>query len=295
MLKSRYKISQLILIGFASLLLFVMPFLVLTGSKSVKHEYLFLLLPVMGFFLFYSTFQNSPRIIFDDAFITARYLFISKTYNWSSIQDIYLSNKQSYLLQRLEATTILFDDGRKLNIWHDMYSNCEPMRALIFQKVAEKIRDPRPNIVRSNLQVINRKRYSGNVYTSFNTLLIIGMFIFMAVSIKGKTESYQSLFFPAGFCLILFLGFGTQMNYFLIDEGCLVIRNQYFPWKNISIKLEDIVEVDIETPNKRSTGLRVITNDFHSKLYGAGSLRDHNWKELLSDLQLIGIPARDDR
>ena len=92
-----------------------------------------------------------------------------------------------------------------------------------------------------------------------------------------------------------FFGMGTQMNYFLIDNGYLIIKNHYFAWLNRKVSLQDVVEVDIEQPNKRSTGLRIITRDFKSKLYGAGSLRDRNWEELLNDLKLIDIPVRDDR
>jgi hypothetical protein len=35
--------------------------------------------------------------------------------------------------------------------------------------------------------------------------------------------------------------------------------------------------------------------NFNSELFGAGTLRNINWEELLKDFKLIGIPARDDR
>jgi hypothetical protein len=85
------------------------------------------------------------------------------------------------------------------------------------------------------------------------------------------------------------------MNYFLIDDGYVIIKNHYFPWQFIKFSLNDIESVDIETPYRRSTGLRILFRNFKSKIYGAGTLRDHNWKDLLNDLKLIGIPARDDR
>ena len=295
MLKSKYKIPQLIIIIIFCLLFMGMPFIILNNGRTFEHRYFVIIFPILSLFLFYSTFQKSPRILFDDEFITARYLFSEKAYRWSSITDIYLSRKENYMLQAMEATSIIFDNEDKLSIWQDVYSNCEEMRSYISQKSSAKIRDPRPNIVSSNLQSITRRRYSGNVYTSFNTLLVVGMAIFMFISTKGKAKSEILILIPIGFIILLFLGVGTQMNYFLIDDGCLFIKNHYFPWVNKQVKLEDIVEVDIETPNKRSTGLRIITKDFKSKIYGAGSLRSGNWDDLLNELKLIGIPARDDR
>jgi hypothetical protein len=293
MLSSKYKIPLLITIVFFCLLFFIMPFIILNDGKSGRHEYLVIIFPILSLFLFYSYSRSSPRIVLDDEFLTAKYLFYSKTYDWSAIKDIYLSKKENYMMQNMEATSILFDNGDKLNIWQDVYGNCEQLRSFISQKASEKIRDPSPNIIANNLRSITRRRYSGNVYTSYNTILIVGMAIFFGISIKFKFDFI--LLIPICFILIFFFGLGTQMNYFLIDEGCLFIRNHYFPWINKKVRLEDIVEVDIETPNKRSTGLRIITKDFNSKLYGAGSLRSKTWKELLSDLRLIGIPSRDDR
>ena len=295
MLRSKYKTPQLVIIIVFCLLFMAMPFIILNNSRTFEHRYFVIIFPILSLFLLYSSFQKSPRILFDDEFLTAKYLFKEKIYSWSSITDVYLSRKENYMLQSMEATSIIFDNGDKLSIWQDVYSNCEEMRNYISQKSSANIRDPRPNIISSNLQYITRRRYSGNVYTSFNTLLVVGMAIFMGISIKGKAKSEILILIPVGFILLLFFGVGTQMNYFLIDEGCLFIKNHYFPWINKQVKLEDIVEVDIETPNKRSTGLRIITKDFKSKIYGAGSLRSRNWDELLGDLKLIGIPARDDR
>jgi hypothetical protein len=277
------------------LVFFAVPFIVSDHGKALKHEYLLALFPLLSVFLLYTTFQKSPRIRFDDDLITLRYPFKTKIYHWSSVRDIYLSRKDSFLWQSMEATSIIFDNDDKLNIWQDFYRNCEQMRDIIFQKAEEKIRDPRPKILAGNLQLIARRRYSGNVYTSFNTLLIVGIAVFMGFSVWGKSGPGFLLLFPVGIVLLLFFGIGTQMNYFLIDEGCLFIRNHYFPWLNRRIDLHDIAEVDVETPNKRSTGLRIITKDFKSRIYGAGSLRSKNWNELLGDLNTIGIPARDDR
>lgn len=295
MVKSKYKIPQLILTVSISALFFLLPFTIMNSGKPIKNEFLLLIMPALSLFLIYTTFQKSPRIAFDDEFITAKSLLNTKTYDWSSIRDIYLSRKESYLSQNLEATSIIFDNDEKILIWQDVYSNCGQIRKLLSVKAADKIRDPRPAWKPGNLMAITRRRYSGNVYTSFNTLLIVGISLFMAFSFLGKMSSEKLIFIPIIFICLLFLGLGTQMNYFLIDDGYLVIKNHYLAWINKKLSLQDIVEIDVEQPNKRSAGLRVMTNDFNSKFYGAGSLRDENWDQLLNDLKIIGIPSRNDR
>jgi hypothetical protein len=82
------------------------------------------------------------------------------------------------------------------------------------------------------------------------------------------------------------------MNFFEIKYGKLIIKNHYFPWKKKEFDLKDIEEVSTETPYRRSTGLRIITYQFESKFYGAGSLRSHTWNDLLKDLESIGIKTK---
>ncbi len=295
MIRSKYKIPQRVFIILFCLLFLVAPFLLIDNKGSIRNGYLLFFLPVLSYIMLYSLFAKSPRIILDENFLTIKYLFKSKSYTWSSVSEIYLGRKANYMMQSMEATYILFDNGEKLYIWQDVYRNTSEMRGFIAHRVSEKIQDPRPNIILKNIQSINRRRYSGNAYTSFNTLLIVGMAIFMGVLIKGKIRVDILLLVPIGVIVTMFFGFGTQMNYFIIDEGYLFIKNQFFPWVNRQIRLEDIVEVDIETPYRRSTGLRIITRDFNFRIYGAGSLRGKNWTDLMEDLKFIGIPVRDDR
>lgn len=295
MIRSRYKIPQLVLLFIFCGLFFVLPFALYKNEKPIGLEYLMYTFPLVSLFLIYITFKNAPRIFFDEEFLTVKFPFVSKTYSWSSIKDIYLSKKEYYMANSMEATSIIFDNNDKLLIWQDVYSNCGQMRKLISDRAADKIRDPKTLINSVNFSTITRRRYSGNVYTSFNTLLIIGISMFFTFSISGKMNSEKLFFIPVLFVSFLFLGLGTQMNYFLIDDGCLIIKNHYFVWVNKKVSLQDIIEVDVEQPNKRSAGLRVMTKDFSSKFYGAGSLRGGNWDELLSDLRAIGIPSRNDR
>ena len=60
-------------------------------------------------------------------------------------------------------------------------------------------------------------------------------------------------------------------------------------------ELEGLIkELVIETPHKQSTSLRIITNDFQSKMYQAGSLRDKTWTKLKEYLLKKEIKVRNE-
>ncbi|MDP9041368.1 MAG: hypothetical protein M3N30_05255 [Bacteroidota bacterium] len=257
-------------------------------------KFLLALFPLAGILLLCSFFQKNPRVVLDTEFITAKYLTGVKTHDWSSISDVFLSRKEDYFTQSLEATVIVFDSQDKLVLMDDMFSNLAELRNFIIQKAAGKIRDAMPQIASKNLQTINRRIYSGNVFISMNNILMMGMAVaFMVMLRPYKFE--PALFMAIGVLLFWYFVTGIQMNYFLIDEGDLFIKNHYFPWKNKRISLSDIEQVDFEIPYRSSTGLRIMSKDFTSTLYRAGTLKDAKWKELLNDLKFIGIPVRDDR
>ncbi len=258
-----------------------------------------LMLILFAIFFPYLLLQKCPRAVFDDEFISAKYLFGSATEDWPSVQEIRLSSKESFTVffifsQTLEATTIIFNNGEKLVLWEDMYQNLAAIREFLAKKAPDKIKDPQSKLVTNNLRSVGMKKYAGNPYTSFNTALIAG---FVAVVLIGAGKAIKfnsSLVVLICFTLLLYLFLGMQMNYFIIDEDVLIIRNHYFPWKKVVIKLSDIREVTTETPYRRSRSLRVLSGRFNSRLFGAGSLRDEDWSQLMKDLKFVGVAVRDE-
>jgi hypothetical protein len=108
--------------------------------------------------------------------------------------------------------------------------------------------------------------------------MIIGIVIFFFIAMPHITETTGILLLPIGFVLLLFFIFGIQMNYFIIYDGKLIIKNHYFFWRQKIYDLNEIREMVIETPYRNSDSLRVITNEYSSTLFGAGSLRNNNWR-----------------
>lgn len=298
MIKSRYKPFQIFITLFISIF-----FGGITSILLVKDNFSDLTTPsfliiFFVFFLPYILFQRAPRITLEDNIITAKYLFKTKKYDWNSITDIFLSKKEYYSIlfilgQDMESTSILFENNEKLILWEDMYSNLAEMREFISEKANEKIKDPKPKVNNSAVLFFDRKIYSGNVWTSFKTIIVAGVILSFGYLIltsppPKKKYAYLILLMP----FIFYTGFGNEMNYFILEGENFIIKNQFFPWKKKVFKLNDISEFVIESPYKRSNSLRVITKEFRSKLFGAGSLRDKHWKEFKDDITTIGIPVR---
>jgi hypothetical protein len=187
-----------------------------------------------------------------------------------------------------EAMVIHFSDGSKAVLFNDMYRNLPELKTFLKTKIAvtEKRKTKAP------LLMLGKEVYAGNPYTSLNTITIL-VFALILLFVVFKPPFKQSVFIGT-FCTtaFFFLLNGWQMNYFIIDNDKLIIKNHYFPWIRKSYYLTDITEIATEMPHRRSISLRVITVNQESKLYGAGSLRTRHWDKLQEDLEKIGIPFR---
>lgn len=254
---------------------------------------------LLAIYLLFSFFFHSPLIVFDENSITVKHIFKSSVYSWNQVSNVFLSTKEYYsvfiiLGQTFESMKLVFSDGKSLIIWEDMYRNMDEMRELVTEKLNDTIHFMKKSSDRPVVNLFSEKKYSGNALTSFNTLLIIGMIIFFCVKLEIKEGREWFMLIPFFFILLLYIFSGMQMNFFEIKYDKFIVRNQYFPWKKREYNLNDIEEVSTESPYRRSTGLRIITYQFESKFYGAGSLRSHTWEELLKDMALMGIKTKND-
>lgn len=256
-----------------------------------------ILVPACGIFLLFVFFQRAPQIFLDESSITSKFLFKRNVYDWNDIGNVLLSTEAMYsayiMAYKTEAMKISFRNGNSLLIWGTMYRNMQEMRSVVAQKL-----DQRLHLVKHTLPMLSlpntETKYAGNPFLSFNTILVAGMAIGLTALSSMKTVNHVSILVPLSITGIFFLMFGFQMYYFKLVEGNLIVKNHYFPWINTSFRLEEIEQVHTEIPYRQSKGLRIITKQFDSKYYGAGSLGNNKWKELLADLKSIGIKTQED-
>lgn len=83
---------------------------------------------------------------------------------------------------------------------------------------------------------------------------------------------------------------GGQLFYFQLDGDRLVVRNHIFRWYQRQYSPEEIGNVSFERRPKSSNVLRILTKDFKSRTFGAGTLWEKHWRELREALEARNIP-----
>lgn len=236
--------------------------------------------------------------------IRFRSLLKSEFVPWDRIAKIDLLGKSHKLLSPAEATILNLDDGQKLEIVASLYENMAMLRTALGQIAAHlEAKEPFelepiaeiPVLEPAGLVNVSKMtNYRGNHLLSFNGMVIYAWIAFSVYFLFATNPSFPfgvGLLFLSGF----FYGFlGSQLHYFCLDDHYLVVKNHIWPWINQAYRLDDIKQVVFETPFRRSTSLRVITQGYQSKLYPGGSLGSKTWKALLRDLQGLGVDTRNE-
>ena len=223
---------------------------------------------------------------------------VSKLLAWISTADIasidFFSRANYYLLigQITIVTEIELITGEKIIIPDPFYRNIGKLKQAIAKNFKGKIipyTSERKIKSSSFLQINDFEKIAGNPYTCFNTLLLAGMVIslFLMQFLPNKVNDIK--FASLIMSVVLYFGLGLQMNYFLISGQDLIVKNHYFFWFTKIYKIENIIAVSFENPYRRSEALKIVTNDFKSRLYGAGSLRSNHWVVLKERLWDLGI------
>lgn len=89
-----------------------------------------------------------------------------------------------------------------------------------------------------------------------------------------------------------YLLFGYQLHYFKLSDKFLIVTNHVWIWRQKKFRLSDIREIVFEQPDKLPVSMRIITNDFNSRLYPAGSLRNETWQDLHKRIKENNIKTR---
>jgi len=298
--RSKYKIGLLIFVIVCSILFFFIGYSIFPKEDNLRYSNVTTLLAlfeiVLSFTFIISFLQLTPRIVFDDEFITVKKLFSTTVYDWNLATEAFLSSNEFILFKGWgDSTVIHFEDGQKFILSAGPYKNEAELRTVIKERLKDKIKDPVNKFTKINSSFFDQKKFAGNPFITNYTICILFIFLMPLFRItQSQVISIEGIFFLAVFLVPIFAAFGTQMNYFVLAGENLIIKNHYFFWKNKAYALSNILEVNIEQTGRRARALRIMTNDLESKTFCAGSLWKRQWRELRDDLGIIGIPVRVD-
>ena len=256
---------------------------------------------------------NFPKIIIDKSGISFYTYFKKEFYNWNEIENIEITGKQnlSFLFSTIpiEATTLNLKSGKQKYIWADNYSNISEIRILL-DRAEKLLSDNKTEINSLDFKIIktvkilnplnskNKIEFNGNHFLSANGLLFYGFIAFVLfMFFQNPTRminDYKALLFLITVGTVMCGIFSFKMHYFIVTEKYIIVKNSIWFWYNKIYEIENVKELVIESPHKQSTSLRIITNDFQSKMYQAGSLRDKTWTKMKEYLLKKAIKVRNE-
>lgn len=253
---------------------------------------------LVAFMLLYSYFRNAPIITIEGQTIK----FAHKTFDLNDIKKISFTGKKPFrfiITFPMEGTTLKFNDGTEKTFFDDLYSNSWKIKSFLEQTIIEQ-KEYKPSqpkkVDRSAIQFENREVFKGNQFTSLRGISLWGLLLFFAIFVlnKGGITSIRSILILFFFAASWFILQSWLMHYFELTKKYLIIRNHNFIWITKIYDLSEIKEVIFETEGKQPNCMRVITKDFKSRLYPAGTLRDENWLALKSKLENEGVLVRNE-
>lgn len=298
------SIATVSIFSFSSAYLLVyLTFLQQNNGKLHANEWLMtfviISLIIIPFHFIFTYFTKSPNVTIKGSQI----IFGNKeTYSLKEIETITLSAKmpfsQAYNFL-LEGMAIQFKNGSKKILYDSMYANLWEIKSFLFQVVEQQqaYQAFEVNQYKSiDLYLTEIQVFKGNQFTSFRglTLWIVIFFSFFLIVITYQHASTETILALIIIVTFFFLFFSWMMNYIIITNDYLVIKNHnIWFWQNV-FALEDIKEVVFETSAKYPYSIRVITKDFKSKLYKSSTLRNNTWLQLKEQLEKKGIAVRNE-
>ncbi|PZX49130.1 hypothetical protein LV85_03261 [Algoriphagus chordae] len=270
--------------------------------KTPIYGSLILFVAIIGTAIHYIKMYKTIAI--DSKGIKISNFFYKKSLAWNEIDEIELIGKSQVANSPVDATILILKNGRKIDLIASRYENMPAIRKTL-QQIIECI-ESNDQILLSPLKATSKvdtadaihlskmTKYSGNHILSFNGFLLYGWIIFSVFIVFTYPNSGGIIIGLVIMFGVLYGSLGLQLHYFYMDQNHLIIKNHVWPWVNDKYRIEDIKQVTIEAPYKKSTSLRVITNGFISKLYSGGSLKFSMWKKFLKDIQNFNIDAKNE-
>lgn len=142
------------------------------------------------------------------------------------------------------------------------------------------------------------KKYAGNPWTSGPTIIIlviipvITLFLFFY---QPHESPLAYLIGASGYMIFFYLGGSLQMNYFIIREHTLVIKNHYNRDELTSIPFEEIASLELISAPRVGICLTLNHINGNIEIYQAQSLCKKHWRAFRDDMMAEGIIFTDDR
>lgn len=238
--------------------------------------------------------KNAPVVS-----VTEQYISVGKEkYPLADILHIDLTGKFPFGYNGVipkEGMLIEFSTGQKIYLFDSIYSNLWQIKQFLEQQVilrqaGEQLQNTTHLSDRSFIG--DTRVFDQNQFISTIGIMAWGeLAIFLLLSLVGNVHFILSMITAfTGILLLIFIS--SRMHYFKIsDEGILIKCHNLF-WIKQYYKLDDIKQIVFEKHRGSTRGIRIITNDFKTKLYYGATLKAKTWVEMKELLKSNGVTIR---
>lgn len=266
-----------------------------TGTFTFKDYFL----PVFSLLTLFMAFFTVARFIGLTPSITVEGDTIrvgKKRYLLSDIEQVYILGKVRfpYIIDHLMlGGTLVFKNGDKRNFYQELYRDGWKLKYFLDQVIIKKqpYTEPGASSKYAHALIEPGVEYKGSLFTSIRSLLamyFIGLLCFGLVKYADRIKLSLLLFSSPGIiCWLLMLIY--TVYYFEVTDEFFIVRNPIFFWKKHIYKLDEIDRVYFETRYKLPNGLRVVSNDYRTKLYWAATLNRKTWLAMKQLLEEKGV------
>ena len=138
--------------------------------------------------------------------------------------------------------------------------------------------------------IVLPQKFSGYQLSSFNGFLFYFL-ITVSCLVFFKEEMNLTIISAVMTLQIFFyLLIGFQMNYFILHEDKLVIRNQLWFWYKKEYSLSNTLVVSFQIFGKDTKALTITTKRNVQKTFPASSLSKRTWLSLFDCFKKLGVP-----
>ena len=258
---------------------------------------------LLGIFSLFKYYRNTPIAKTDQYQITFN---DTEAYSWGDLQSAELTGKQPfrYLLSyKMEGMILRFKNGKEKYLFDDFYVNLGELKSFIQQVILDKQTtfSYQPEITEANENIPETfVAYKGNQFISLRGIMLWSIYVIIIIMFTLRPGYLDNINVPKFFsflgifCFSWYYFHSLLMNYFQLSEHYLFVKNHNLPWRKKLYRLDEIKEVAVETQGKMPNSLRVITKDFRSSVFPAGTLNDKTWLALKEKLNSKGISVRND-
>lgn len=244
-------------------------------------------------YLVYSFGKSTPVVRISEKGLNVYTLFGHRSIKEETITTIRLFDMATAFGASMPAIIVEVTEGRPLYIFSICYANTKAIRKTLAKNFPGKIVQPTLVPAISNTTPTPDfpfEKYAGNPHTSFNGVLsYFWIFLFLTL-LQNAYNFYDYLTFLPVFMAVFLLP-ASQLYYFELSEKELIVKSHVFFWVKKIYLLGNIIQVNVESPHKRSTALRIVQADYSTRLYCAGSLRNNDWKAFLREIRSRRIPV----